>query len=102
MSQQPPVKNGYPHVADQVIKEIYLRKKLGTHNYGCALQPFNGRNALQDAYEESIDQSLYLKQALIEREEMISLLHAMANAKTQDTFTLFVQARDLLEKLGEL
>ena len=102
MSQQVPVKNDYPPVVDEVIEDMYLRKQSGIRTYGVALQPFNGRNSLQDSYEEALDMAIYLKQAIIEREKMMDLLHAMANAKTQDTFTLFVQARDLLEKLGEL
>jgi len=30
--------------------------------------PFNGRDALKDAYEEALDLAMYLKQAMIERD----------------------------------
>lgn len=59
---------GAPLVKDEVIRDIEglcerRRIKHGTH-----LQPGNGRDALQDAYEEAVDLALYLKQALMERD----------------------------------
>jgi hypothetical protein len=35
--------------------------------YGERLAAHNGRDALQDAYEEALDLALYLRQALAER-----------------------------------
>lgn len=47
---------------------MLARKEIGRERYGTVLQPFNGRDALRDAYEEALDLCQYLKQALVERE----------------------------------
>ena len=63
-----PTKNDLPFVQDAVIADIEARKQVGIERYGTPLQPFNGRDALQDAYEEAIDLAMYLKQLIIERD----------------------------------
>ncbi len=65
--QPNPIKNDLPHIADLVCVDIRYRKEAGTKKYGVPLQPHNGRDALQDAYEEALDLCQYLKQAIIER-----------------------------------
>lgn len=62
-----PTTNTHEYVQDLVIKDIEARKQIGIERYGTALQPFNGRDALQDAYEEAIDLTMYLKQCILER-----------------------------------
>jgi len=47
---------------------------LGITRYGTALQPFNGRNAKLDLYEELLDAVMYLKQDLTETDELRSQL----------------------------
>lgn len=56
-------------IVDLVIEDIQERKLLGISRYGGPLRVNNGRNALQDAYEEAMDLAIYLKQALEEAEE---------------------------------
>lgn len=68
MTQPTPMPNTHPAVADLVINDLTARKEFGTRLYGTPLQPFNGRNALLDAYEEALDLCCYLKQALLEQE----------------------------------
>ncbi len=63
-----PATNDLPFVQDAVIADIEQRRVLGIERYGAALQPFNGRDALQDAYEEALDLAVYLKQAILERD----------------------------------
>lgn len=65
-SQALPIKNDRPYIQDQVIADIESRRELGIKRYGTALQPFNGRNALLDTYEELLDACVYLKQKLVE------------------------------------
>lgn len=43
------------------------RDQMGRKKYGTPLQPNNGRDALQDAYEEALDLAVYLRQAIYER-----------------------------------
>jgi hypothetical protein len=64
-----PIKNDSPFIQDEVIKDIEQRKQIGIERYGTPLQPFNGRDALQDAYEEAIDLCMYLKQLILERNQ---------------------------------
>lgn len=74
MSQPSPVPNSLPAVWPAVIADMQARDQLGRERYGVPLQPGNGRNALLDAYEESLDKTAYLKSALIEREMLRRLL----------------------------
>jgi hypothetical protein len=87
VEQNPPIKNDHPAVWDLVLKDmmgakfnhptqekihhiliehIKIRDFTGAQKYGVRLQGFNGRNSLQDAYEEFLDAVVYLRQALYE------------------------------------
>ncbi len=55
-----------PSVTDAVIKDMNERREIGIKEYGTELLPNNGRDALQDAYEEMLDGACYLKQKMIE------------------------------------
>ena len=70
-----PVKNDKPFIQDEVIKDIEARKQVGIKRYGTALQPFNQRDAFQDAYEEAMDLCMYLKQLIIERDSVQEDIH---------------------------
>ena len=63
-----PKKNNLPHIYDLVVTDLNARKEMGVKKYGTPLQPFNGRKALKDAYEEVLDLALYLRQALYEQD----------------------------------
>lgn len=66
------IPNDRPPTHELVRADLVRRQAFGEQKYGVALHACNGRNSLQDAYEESLDRTvyLYLKNALIEREEM--------------------------------
>ena len=49
-----------------VRRDLREREWLGIRRYGTPLLPFNGRNALVDAYQEVLDLAVYLRQALVE------------------------------------
>jgi hypothetical protein len=66
--EPPPVKNDLPCIQDLVIADIEARKAVGLERYGTLLQPFNGRDALMDAYAEALDLCQYLRQAIEERD----------------------------------
>jgi hypothetical protein len=66
--QQLPVKNDSLDIQSMVIADIEERRLVGISRYGTALQPGNGRDALRDAYEEAMDLTMYLKQAMVERD----------------------------------
>lgn len=64
-----PTKNDRPSVQSMVIKDMQDRERLGILRYGTALQPYNGRDALRDLYEELLDGAMYVRQEMAERDE---------------------------------
>lgn len=50
-----------------VMADMEERRKAGISKYGQPVQPFNGRDALIDAYQEALDMCVYLRQAIEER-----------------------------------
>jgi hypothetical protein len=67
--QPEPQHNDRPAVWDIVINDMVERGIMGVKKYGTPLQPFNGRDALIDAYQEALDLCVYLRQAIFERDE---------------------------------
>lgn len=65
--EPPPIKNDKPEAWSLVMKDMEARNDFGKKKYKTALQPFNGRNALKDAYEEALDLCVYLRQAIYEQ-----------------------------------
>ena len=66
--QPMPKRNGNEAVWPIVVQDMQARHELGIKRYGTPLQPFNGRDALKDAYEEALDLAVYLRQAIYERD----------------------------------
>lgn len=69
MSQPNPTPNTSEPIVDLVIKDLQDRKKVGIERYGTPLQANNGRDALQDLYEELLDAAQYIKQVMEERKQ---------------------------------
>lgn len=61
-----PISNDYPAVWELVIADMKGRDDHGRKLYGTPLQPYNGRNALIDAYQEALDLAVYLRQKIFE------------------------------------
>ena len=59
--QPEPEVNDRAFVQDLVVADIEVRKEFGIRKYGTALQSGNGRDMLQDAYEEALDLAIYLR-----------------------------------------
>lgn len=66
-SQEAPVVNDNKFIQDMVMADMEERKQFGIHKYGTALQAGNGRDMLQDAYEEALDLVVYLRGAIEEQ-----------------------------------
>ena len=60
--------NDGPYVWDLVFADMRERDQIGERKHGTRLQPHNGRDALKDAYQEALDLTAYLRQALYERD----------------------------------
>lgn len=65
--EMPIVRPGAVDVTELVIGDLQERRAAGVLKYGTTLQPFNGRKALVDAYQEAIDLVQYLRQEIAER-----------------------------------
>lgn len=96
-------------IADLVVEDIKKRKVMGKKKYGVPLRANNGRDALQDLYEELIDATQYCKQAMVERdtpseielEYQLSLEVAravLAHYKKKSKNTLLVSFEGWIEK----
>lgn len=67
-AQPAPKSNDRPAVWDLVIADMKARDQVGRQRYGTPLQPFNGRKALIDLYQELLDAVVYCRQAIYEAE----------------------------------
>lgn len=100
--QTPPIKNNRPAVWDAVVEDIQERDRKGIETYGTRLQPFNGRSAVQDAYEEALDLSVYLKQYLLEEKELQVKTYIAANLAVVFGRNLGVLTLEQEKELGDL
>lgn len=65
--QPPPKRNDTTPIVTLVKQDLDERMRKGVETYGMPLRAWNGRDALQDAYEEALDLCCYLRQAIAER-----------------------------------
>jgi hypothetical protein len=72
--QPPPKAVAGPAIQDLVLEDVVERKRIGIERYGQPVLPFNGRDALVDAYQEALDLVMYLRQAIYERDHPRDLL----------------------------
>lgn len=64
-SQSRPTGNG-ADITDLVVGDLVTRREAGIKKYGQPLRAFNGRSAAIDAYQESLDLVMYLRQLATE------------------------------------
>jgi hypothetical protein len=70
-AQPAPTGDGDP-VLVEVISDLVTRRGHGIKKYGTELRACNGRDGLADAYQESLDLSMYLKQELMTRDRIVT------------------------------
>ncbi len=63
---EPPPTGDGAEVLPMVIADLQARSEIGRAKYGTTLRVNNGRDALMDAYQESLDQVMYLRQRIEE------------------------------------
>ena len=66
LPQPTPTESHHPDVLGLVMRDLQERAKAGEQKYGTLLRPFNGREALIDAYQEAMDLVMYLRQKIYE------------------------------------
>lgn len=78
---QPLPTAGRQPVQAALIAAIAERRDYGTRKYGRPLETHNGRDALTDAWEESLDLLTYLTQMRLERGDRIASAFATEEAE---------------------
>lgn len=68
--QPMPTPNARPSIVGLVIHDLAERAVLGRKKYGTDLQAHNGRDPLVDAYQENLDECMYLRQEIEERTDL--------------------------------
>lgn len=76
--EPPPEQNSAAPVYKRLINAIEERAEMGQQKYGTHLQPHNGRNALVDALQESLDMNMYQMQYIIELEDKLATIRQAA------------------------
>jgi hypothetical protein len=66
--QELPKPNNKPAIQDLVLQDMLARKMIGQQRYGTPLQPHNGRDMMQDLYEELLDACNYIRGMIYERD----------------------------------
>jgi hypothetical protein len=92
-----------PEDVRHVLADMRNRDTFGRAKYGTPLQPWNGREALMDAYEEVLDGAVYLRQHLIEqdlvggslRDLYFSMLHWLVELRQQITKASLADRREV-------
>lgn len=72
MNQPDPIPTDEQPVWEMVIADMKARDHVGRERYGTPLQVTNGRDALQDAYEEALDLTVYLRQERARRDALLA------------------------------
>lgn len=65
---EPNPEPGKTVVLYEVLRALVERAEAGKLKYGTYLETNNGRDALMDAFQESLDLCMYLAQAILERD----------------------------------
>ena len=96
-----PTTNNHPDIQSMVIADIEARREVGISRYGTALQPFNGRDALRDLYEELLDGSMYVRQAMVERDAAVEVALARPRQRMLDLVAELDRHLKVLERQGD-
>lgn len=67
---EPKPTTGDALVLEWVMQALEERAQVGYEKYGSLLTTFNGRDPLWDAFEEALDLTMYLAQAVMEKEAL--------------------------------
>ena len=92
-----PVANDSEHIVDLVKADLDERRAHGIRKYGVALQAGNGRDALLDLYQELLDATLYVRQAMEEDRRHAAIGRAFEQwVRSQDDYSVIVAVDDIV------
>lgn len=86
---------------NRISQEVPARRQVGIQRYGTALQPFNGRDALRDLWEELLDASTYFMQVDAEYTALVKALRDVVESWSEARHMSTIrEAERLLMRLG--
>lgn len=91
-----PIPNNGPSMHDLVSADLLDRKEYGLKKYDSLLQAYNGRNFLQDLYEEMQDGIVYLCGALEEQKVVSEYLRKLLIGWMKMFDALYPEEKDLV------
>ena len=82
-------------IVDLIVGDLFERKQHGIQKYGKPLIAHNGRNSIKDAYEEALDLSVYLRQALAESQTSFMqartiMRNAFADRRDGEVYSVYI------------
>lgn len=87
-----------------LIDDIEARRQVGIERYGQGHRPFNGRDTLQDLYEEQLDLLVYLRSikrmAESSRHELIEVVSTTLSGDPDDRATYYATATAVVDRLN--
>jgi len=60
------LKKVMPPFLGEILADVQARTEYGLQKYGVPLRPYDGADAIKEAYQEALDGAVYLTQALME------------------------------------
>jgi len=100
-TQKDPKPNDSKPIWKLVVEDMNARDNVGLKKYGTKLQAFNGRDSLQDAYEECLDLCVYLRQHQEERKVIVEFLKKISKTLPVSSEDFSYEAFTILDRLGE-
>jgi hypothetical protein len=106
-----PILNDNPAIWPIVIQDMKDRDAMGREKHGVPLQPFNGRSAKWDKYQEALDLVAYFRQDIWEDQNLLNqvavlteerdALEQMVDRLVDQIYDLKVDLRNAQTKLKE-
>ncbi len=84
----------YGVVGHDVLSDMRERDTVGRARYGTPLQPFNGRSALLDGYQELLDGAVYMFQDYLETGDVTSKERALHLCELAYTVRARIKSRE--------
>ena len=91
-----------PHMTERILDDMANRHAFGVAKYGVPLTSGDGRNHLIDAYQESLDLLVYLRQELDERGLSMEDLCGDIDLETKVIMTSYANTMGLVMTLRHL
>lgn len=93
-------KPGRVNISQLVLADVQARVDIGFERYGTNLMSHNGRDAMQDLYEEELDKIMYLRQVIVEWQRLRGIAGKFAGVIDSQLSYFFKDELDELKQMG--